>query len=715
MKINNKIKNLVFNNESGNPPKLKKSFRALILWFLILLFLEIFVFNFNSYHLLFGSYEEKVLSLEDATLTNLTYENGAATTVKGKEVISIEFTDIDTSVGTLYLDLVCPENLPEITVSIDANDATNANYRVGVAEITVIRGDERSKTIPLHLSGEVSKIRLKFDSDIKQATIVKNVSVNKPISFHFSILRFSLLYIIIILTYFFLYSPKMKKTYNESSRSCFGKVIIITSFFLVAAVLFAALNRTDSGGSLKEDFTSTEGNQITKELVDAFEKGQVKLDFDPPVELQNLENPYDLSQRNNSGISYAWDHVYFEGNYYSYYGIAPVVLLFLPYHLITGFYFPCIWAVMLFGMVGILFLSKLYFVIIKKWFGNLQINYVLMGLIILQLSSGIWMSISRAAFYEIAISSGFAFTLVGAYFLISSNIIGEGKISKIRLALATSFLAIAVLCRPTLAVYCIAALAFLYYGFKKQRNTEKNSRKNTIKYLLSALLPFVIFGGVQIAYNWARFGSPIDFGIQYSLTINDFTNSEYHSQFVLMIAYAFLFAAPYLQPQFPFVYSSFQDFGTNGYNYIDDKHVSGIAIGIFFRALPMFGYFLSKKAYCLLDKSIRKKALILLGLPCILAPLTIIFSVWESGYAVRYNADISWQMLIGAIIILFTLLLYTKNMAVHRIATMAFVVSTILCFVVNFGQYYNFVIARYISDDLTPTFYALERLIEFWR
>lgn len=35
-------------------------------------------------------------------------------------------------------------------------------------------------------------------------------------------------------------------------------------------------------------------------------------------------------------------------------------------------------------------------------------------------------------------------------------------------------------------------------------------------------------------YNYARFGSVFDFGIQYSLTINDFTAAQYHTHFVLI-------------------------------------------------------------------------------------------------------------------------------------------------------------------------------------
>ena len=69
---------------------------------------------------------------------------------------------------------------------------------------------------------------------------------------------------------------------------------------------------------------------MTQELVDAFEAGQVSLLREAEQPLLELENPYDWSQRLESGVDYAWDHLLYEGKYYSYYGIAPVVTLFLP-------------------------------------------------------------------------------------------------------------------------------------------------------------------------------------------------------------------------------------------------------------------------------------------------------------------------------------------------------------------------------------------------
>ena len=82
---------------------------------------------------------------------------------------------------------------------------------------------------------------------------------------------------------------------------------------------------------------------MNKELVDAFEAGQVSLLETPSQDMLNLENPYDLSERSAAGVSYPWDHLFFDGKYYSYYGIGTVLTLFLPYHMITGKYFPSLW------------------------------------------------------------------------------------------------------------------------------------------------------------------------------------------------------------------------------------------------------------------------------------------------------------------------------------------------------------------------------------
>ena len=53
-------------------------------------------------------------------------------------------------------------------------------------------------------------------------------------------------------------------------------------------------------------------------------------------QLLQLTNPYDPNERKASGVSYHWDHAYYKGKYYMYFGIVPVFLSFLPYRVITG-------------------------------------------------------------------------------------------------------------------------------------------------------------------------------------------------------------------------------------------------------------------------------------------------------------------------------------------------------------------------------------------
>ncbi len=73
----------------------------------------------------------------------------------------------------------------------------------------------------------------------------------------------------------------------------------------------------------------------------------------------------------------------------------------------------------------------------------------------------------RGDIYELAQTSGFAFLMSGAFFLLSSGVIGKGKVSRVKICISTVLLSIAVLCRAVLALYCVVALLFIYAGVKK--------------------------------------------------------------------------------------------------------------------------------------------------------------------------------------------------------------------------------------------------------
>ncbi|MDR1629911.1 MAG: hypothetical protein LBS36_06835 [Oscillospiraceae bacterium] len=739
-----------------------KTTRFALVTFAILVFLEIFVFNFNAFRLAGSDYEKTELDLAGAETLNferteageLTFKNENKIPEKEREFFadfvsgdefdslfedtkqanqkknsmisvntssteeealptsaSLEITNINRPVKTITFHIKEMNLASKTSVSVKFTDATTAVYspqREDSVCIDLIQNNTKSHTSVLQLSGEVGSLYLTFNMPNTQSSIVlSGITVNEPVAFHFSFVRLVLLFGLIMGLYLLLHAKPLKKPFAENSVLNTQIAVMMTAVFLLAAI-------TISSDHLSLDkFKSTNGNQVTEELVEAFKAGQVHLLAEPSEELLSLNNPYDRSEREASGAEYLWDHCLYNGKYYSYYGIAPVLLLFLPYNLVTGYYFPSNIAVLLFSLAGIVCLSLVYLEIAKRRLQKSPGAFVLMGLLILQLSCGIWFSVARPQFYEIAISSGFACVLAGAYFLISSNVISPGRLSLPRLTLSSIFLSLAVLCRPTLAVYCVAALFFIWFGLEKAKTDDgRLDKKAAAKYLLAALAPFAVIGSVQVVYNYLRFGSPFEFGIQYSLTINDFVRSEFDIHFVFVLLFAYLFNSPGLVPNFPFVSSGFHTLNTNGYMFVDYQYVNAISTGLFFRALPMFSYFLAPTAYRMAKKP--KKAALLLGVTCVAAPLVIIASAWESGYSPRYNADISWPMILGALLILFTVYENIKSKETKRMALYCMTFCTALCLLVNFAQIYYFILDT-ASTQTRASLLSFARLFDFWR
>ncbi|MCM1228364.1 MAG: hypothetical protein NC320_13255 [Clostridium sp.] len=672
---------------------------------------ELFVFNFNSAHLLGKNYQYMFLSPEEAVSENFDAASGSNIS---EGTATLEFKNVNIPVGTVYIEAQSGSK-SFVDVSIDMSDDTNSEYRIGIASMEIIDGNSRSRTIPVNFSGNVHDLRFSFSAEAGEYVTVKNIILNIPVLFKFSFLRFFIIFLVSIAGYMLLASPLFKRPFGENKTAARIVAYTMTGLLIIASLFLTNLFRySDSEHSLKKDFTMENGNQMTQELVDAFEAGQVSLLREAEPELLELENPYDWSERAAKNINCAWDHLLFDGKYYSYYGIAPVVAVFLPYHLITDYYFPSVWAVFIFGALGIFFLTKLYMAFMFKFFPETPTAVVLPGLLIMQLITGIWFCFSNPNFYEIAQTSGFACVTAGAFMLITSNVIGNGRIKNWRLALSSVFLSLGVLCRPTLAIYCVAALMFIYAGFRKKNSLYENKTsklKYYLPYFTCALLPFMVIGGAQMIYNYMRFGSVFDFGIQYSLTINDFTKAEYHTHFVLIGFFNYLFALPSFKPNFPFFdFSSVHTFNPNGYYFV----ATYSAAGILWKALPVMSYGYCINAYRRNNNKNKILYTILLLAVCVAAPFIIIFSIWESGYGTRYCVDFAWQMLLGALVIAF--IIYNScgtNIRKHLERMLA--ASALISLVLTVAQVYAWVINISLSYESRAALLSFGRMAEFWR
>ncbi len=688
---------------------------------LAILILEPTVCNLPSYHLWFGNYTETQLNMENALLEgNGTRNADGSITISGEEEMVLTFENLKQEIGTIHPDVTFEKTGKEALLKIDVADETQSkNYRYDIIKQKLVQKREKSQYTACEFSGEVDRLRVKITPISGKTVTLHNVTVNQTIPMDISWIRVGLLLFLAVFVYAVMKSERLHKSYAENRKFCRNAAALITAVFCFLVIFSIDYELGDR--TWKDQLHLESGNQMTQELVDAFEAGQVHLLAEPSDELNAMENPYDRNARDQEGGSVLWDHVYFNNHYYSYYGIAPVVLIYLPYHRLTGYYFPDTLGVMLFAIVGIIGLTMVYLTFLKKWFSKTPSGILLACLILLHIVSGIWFSVGRPDFYEAAISAGFACLTWGTFFLMRANVLGGGKISFWKTTLAALLLALAVLCRPTLAVYCICAVVFFLMAIPRVRagnGIVKNgsSAKQTTLYLVGAAVPILCLAGVQMWYNYARFGSPMDFGIQYSLTINDFTRSQFHFRFVLMALYNYLFNTPVFTAAYPFIHSEFQDMEAGGFFYADVP-ATGNTSGLLFLSLPIFAYLFSGVALKQLPQRRDKvRCAAYIGLPCVIMPLVIIASVWESGYAVRYMLDFSWQMTLGALAIIF--FLYQKleqelaKKFLKGLICFAMVWAVIVGGVQVVNQMFRYVEYHYDCPEIA---YDLTQLFAFWK
>lgn len=683
-----------------------------VFWTVIL---ELTLFNVPSYKLLFGNYPQKSFTPEEFSLSEEFdfNENGSLTFGEGRELV-VEFTDLGFPIGTVSADVSFVDSARYMSMNLDAKDTTQRKeYRYDIARSTILNRRSRSSFMPCYLSGNVSDARVKFVVQENATATISGITFNKPIPFGISIIRLLFFILGSCFIYAVLNMGIMQRSVSESKEFC-NRMWTVVTFGMCLIAFFVVNSELNGNFALGHDG----GNQVSQELVDAFEAGQTHLLAEPSEVLAGIENPYDIQLRESTpdhGTS--WDHVYYNGKYYSYYGIMPVLTLFLPYHKLTGKYFSTPIATFLFALIGIVGLSMLFREFVRKFFPKLPTGCYLVSLMIIHIISGIWFSVGRMDFYEVAIAAGFAFLTWAVYFFLSANIIGEGKISFIRSAVSSFLFGAAVLSRPTLVLYCMCAALFMVFAVKRASdNKDKLFTRRSLTYIVCFLTPMACLGVLQMLYNYDRFDNPFEFGIKYSLTINDFTNSEFHGFFSFTAIYNYLFNPPVFTAEYPFVSTTPQYLGGGGFFYMDNE-ASGNTSGLFFLAPPMFAYLLAGKTLKLIPNRRKKiSSLMYIGLPCIIIPVGIIGSVWESGYAVRYMADFSWEMVIGALAVIFFIYCRTSDKRTQRMIRkflcFSFVWALIVCGIQNFNQAYRFGSCHY---DCPQAAYDLEQLIAFWR
>ena len=253
-------------------------------------------------------------------------------------------------------------------------------------------------------------------------------------------------------------------------------------------------------------------------LADALLEGHLyidKGDIDPLLEA--MDNPYDTEAREKLGVKSHWDEVYYNHHYYTYFGIVPTVILFIPFRLLTGKMLLSYQATQIFAVLAIVGMFYLLFILCKVLFSKFPFSlYLLLSVTLAVLCIGY--SIAAPALYCTAIVSAICLVLWSFIFLIKAIWCNVTLLTSKKYLFVGGLLgAMAFGCRPPVALADLVVIPIMWH-IKKSVCLSTQEKIKNIMYLL---FPYIIIGILLMVYNYARFGNVFEFGISYQLTVTD--------------------------------------------------------------------------------------------------------------------------------------------------------------------------------------------------
>ncbi len=681
--------------------------RKICVFFCVALVLEIFVFNYKFFATMFN--EEIVVSQSDYVLNDgllKSDENGDIVTVLSKGEKSLEILNLNIEIDNIYLDIENVENTKlKTNYIISATDEANKLY-YNLPARDIVYSVDKTKYITMNLLGKTEKLKIIFNTQNNQDFKINEIRLNVHYPMFFSVLRFAAVFFIILIGY--LIRPKsLYYRYTMDLRNSINQRRIIYGFVLLNIIVLYCIT---SWNPILKDPPWLQYEQYSK-LTESFIDGKAYLSYEPDEKLKNMDNPYDANYRNKlkkeEGLTALWDTAYYNGKYYVYFGVAPVITMYLPYKLITGEDFS-IWAGV-FICSAILVLASLGLIsqIIKRYFKNVPFILYLVLSFIFICGCGIFEEVKAPTIYSFPIIMNMALVISGLYFWLSA--LGENDKSekifrkwKFNFKLAAGSLCMALMsgCRPQVLLVIFLAIPIFWNMVFKER---KLFSKNSISVTLSFCLPFIIIGAAMMFYNYIRFDSIFDFGAAYNLTTNDMTKRGFKLARIPLGIFSYLFKPLNIDAEFPFI--QLVNIKTNYMGITITESMNG---GILFQCIILSVNFL---IFRYIDKFKEKKLFYFIITSLIFGMALLIIDTQVAGILSRYIGDFAFLFMIPAIIIVLIMLENAKD----KTNIISFVIVALVYSVI-----YNFLITVFgvpavnMKNSNPTVYYDIAYLVQFW-
>lgn len=431
-------------------------------------------------------------------------------------------------------------------------------------------------------------------------------------------------------------------------------------------------------------------------VADALIHGKLSLDLPVPQELIDLDNPYDPQSRieiASEDVPVYWDTAYYHGKYYSYFGVVPAVLLFIPYQMLTGQHLKTTLAVMILGSLAILASSLLIRRLGKRYFENTATTLSLSLCLFIMFTGCNFVYLGFVArTYSVPILTSICLTMLGLWFWLGSAPWDtesarqtDRGLSLWRLAAGSTCMALNLGTRPQFILASL--LAFTIFKTELFKTRTLFSRKG-IAATIAAIAPYLIVFTPLLIYNYARFGSPLDFGSNYNLTGFDMTDYRQSKKLTLALMFTYLFQLWQPSSEFPFFSTTTNEYPALGW--APNEPFFG---GFFFLMPLMFTVFL----FPIVRKNLRRHGLLGFTILCgMLAVLVLFVDTRVAGITQRYFGDFGpYIALISCLVLMSLQERGFKTKAMQRVATA--IVTLSIIFTVFIGTCTLFSPNRYDS------------------
>jgi hypothetical protein len=499
--------------------------------------MEIVCFNYKHFLKYFagGEFHTTEVSAQDRE-TVLTTDSGVVARIYVDRTDSsmtaswVTFTNVDRKVTSVFVQPIFNKyELLETRIRWVDEEGTHVIVK------TLYRALPHENHTAVQTCGKVSELSVAFPGRLLFEEL-SQIAVNRRIPFYFSGLRLLAVTLLFLAVILFVHKPlRVKAAYylleykfdpaDRNQNRAYVLLVVLTVLFSWFCVYT----------SISKDINSPMNRQYNVYLVDAFMAGRTNIDYGHPEKLLNAERPNDYRWLTTNGYKWgedlAWDIAYYKGKFYTYYGPVPVVLLYLPYKLITGNYLSHHAGVSVFAAIAVVFMALLWRFSVKKYMPNARFAFYLLSFLALFSVSHLFAGLRYPTVWTIVQVAGLAFLLAGTFLLLKS--VDKEKINRLQLFFACLCFALSVGCRPNMLLMSVLVPAVLW-------------KRRSLKLAVFILIPYVLVAIPICLYNYARFDSVFQFGQGYCIAVVNGTAAhllnplaKVHRFFITLVFYLF--------------------------------------------------------------------------------------------------------------------------------------------------------------------------------